>query len=242
MIAFNGGRVAKIVTQLVYLLSTSRELGCCCALDSGHHLLQADHVAHTHASTHTHATCTHTYDVNKFVFQRQKVKQKHVVLTADLVSSSHTHYISTAICEICSMMSTSQQVLSTLRRACTVPTLVPLMLVKTSCRLSRSIVYTAADAVGSYLCDSDKVACAGLRCSTCPLTAQVDTAVLSQVVVELSFQDEKEIASQAGLGFSPSPLDFATLPWLQPARLALLVQIQVWTSCIFSHFSPRDDL
>ncbi|KAL3133986.1 hypothetical protein ABBQ32_008426 [Trebouxia sp. C0010 RCD-2024] len=76
------------------------------------------------------------------------------------------------------------------------------MLVKTSCRLSRSIVYTAADAVGSYLCDSDKV------------------------VVELSFQDEKEIASQAGLGFSPSPLDFATLPWLQPARLALLVQIQ----------------
>lgn len=135
-------------------------------------------------------------------------------------------------------MVTSQQVVTTLQRGCIVPTLLPLTLARASCRLSRSIVYTAADAIGCCLCDSDKVG--GLRCSTYPLTARVDTAVLSQVVVALTAKDVAEITCQAGLDFSPSPLDLATLPWLKPARFALLVQIQVRSnSYLLAVSAPR---
>lgn len=83
-----------------------------------------------------------------------------------------------------------------------------------------------ADVIGSCLCDCEKVGCAGLQ-ALCSLTAQVDMAVSLQVQMDLSAEDLAHITSHAGLDMNASPLDLIELPWLRPARLNLLVQLQV---------------
>ncbi|KAL3134011.1 hypothetical protein ABBQ32_008449 [Trebouxia sp. C0010 RCD-2024] len=101
------------------------------------------------------------------------------------------------------MMFATRFMVSILRRGCVAPILVPTTLARASFRLSRSVVYMVADVIGSCLCDCEKV--------------QMD----------LSAEDLAHITSHAGLDMNASPLDLIELPWLRPARLNLLVQLQV---------------